>query len=76
MDNQKIPAGHAQRQVSDARLLVRRHLSDPNHVITDEEIASIRVGIAAHHPSPIENIGINKGPGGKAYRDASWESIE
>jgi hypothetical protein len=30
---------------SDTKKLVRRHLSDKDHVITDEEIASIRVGM-------------------------------
>ena len=32
---------------SDAERLVHKHLADPNHVITDEELASIRVGVVA-----------------------------
>jgi hypothetical protein len=36
---------------SDTKKLVRRHLSDKDHVITDEEIASIRVGMIP----PLEN---------------------
>jgi hypothetical protein len=38
---------------SDTQKLVRRHLSDKDHVITDEEIASIRVGMIP----PVENEG-------------------
>ena len=30
---------------SDAKKIVRRHLEDKDHVITEEEIASIRVGM-------------------------------
>ena len=30
---------------TDTQKLVRRHLEDPNHVITDEEIRNLKVGI-------------------------------
>jgi hypothetical protein len=30
---------------SDTQRIVRRHLEDPNHVITDEDLKSIRVGM-------------------------------
>ena len=31
--------------VSDAQKLVRKHLEDPDHVITDEDMKNIRVGM-------------------------------
>lgn len=31
---------------NDADAIVHRHLADPNHVITDEELRSIRVGVS------------------------------
>ena len=34
-----------ERFESDAKKIVRRHLEDKDHVITEEEIASIRVGM-------------------------------
>ena len=34
-----------QRFESDTKKVMRRHLSDKDHVITEEEIASIRVGM-------------------------------
>jgi hypothetical protein len=36
---------------SDAEKLANKHLADPNHVITDEEMAKIRVGMT---PPPDE----------------------
>ena len=30
---------------SDTQKIVRRHLEDPNHVITEEELKNIRIGI-------------------------------
>lgn len=45
MDKQQNPASEDQHFESDVAKLVRRHLSDPNHVITDEEMASLRVGM-------------------------------
>lgn len=35
-----------ERFESDTQRLVRRHLEDPNHVITEEEIKSLRVGMS------------------------------
>lgn len=37
---------------SDAERLVHKHLADPNHVITDEELASIRVGVVSAPDEP------------------------
>ena len=34
-----------QRLETDAQRLVRKHLSSPQHVITEEELARIRVGV-------------------------------
>ena len=36
---------NAERFQSDAERLANKHLADPNHVITDEELASIRIGM-------------------------------
>ena len=44
MDKQQNPSQENLRYESDTARLVRRHLSDPNHVFTEEELASIRVG--------------------------------
>ena len=41
-------------QQSDAEKLVHRHLTDPNHVITDEEMKNIRVGMSSAPDQPTE----------------------
>ena len=46
MAKEKKPLQRIQRFESDAAKVVHRHLSDPNHVISEEEIASVRVGFA------------------------------
>ena len=45
--SQDLPHGSNNRNrfLSDAQRMVRRHLQDKNHVFTEEEIRSIRVGI-------------------------------
>lgn len=37
--------GNEERFESDTQKLVRKHLEDKNHVITDEDIANVRVGM-------------------------------
>lgn len=39
---------------SDAEKLARRHMADPSHVITDEELQSIRVGMTPPPDRPTE----------------------
>ena len=39
---------------SDTEKLAQRHLADPNHVITDEEMKSIRVGMTPPPDVPTE----------------------
>lgn len=74
MNNPDVFSANPQRVVSDARMIVRKHISDPNHIITDEEIASIRVGVAA---SGHANDQLKGGPSGSAtYANSSWEIIE
>ncbi len=55
MDEQKQQPQNTGRREgefeSDTQKLVHRHLSDPNHEITDEELAKVRVGMS---PGPDE----------------------
>lgn len=44
MDKKQNPSQENLRHESDTAKLVHRHLSDPNHVFTEDELASIRVG--------------------------------
>jgi hypothetical protein len=37
---------------TDASKLAKKHLSDPNHVITEEEMRNIRVGVASGPDAP------------------------
>lgn len=37
---------------SDAKKIADKHMADPNHVITDEELASIRVGVSGTADKP------------------------
>lgn len=46
MAKQDFPLRYDKQFESDTAKLVRLHLSDPNHVITEEEIAAVRVGFA------------------------------
>lgn len=39
---------------SDTARLVHKHLTDPNHVITDEELANIRIGMSPGADAPTE----------------------
>ncbi|HZH65618.1 MAG TPA: hypothetical protein VEY10_12065 [Flavisolibacter sp.] len=57
MDDQHNTAQKHPQYESDTKQIVRRHLSDPNHVITEEEIASIRIGrTPLLYPRPIEAL--------------------
>lgn len=51
---------NSQRFESDAQKLTNQHLADPNHVITDEDLKNVRVGMT---PPPDE-------PTKQAIRDA------
>lgn len=44
------PAG--QQPESDAKKLAAKHLADPNHIITEEEMRSIRVGVVSAPDEP------------------------
>jgi hypothetical protein len=54
MAQNQNPVQQPQPFESDTQKIVRRHLSDPNHVITDEEIASVRVGMTPPHDAPTQ----------------------
>lgn len=54
MNKQQTTLPANKRYVSDTAKLVHRHLSDPNHVISEEEIASIRVGVTPFDDSAQE----------------------
>ena len=54
MEKEQNPqAEHNKREepfASDAKKLADKHLADPNHVITDEEMRNIRVGVTPSSP--------------------------
>ena len=52
MSDQKnqLPEQNNQRFQTDAEKLTNLHLADPDHVITDEEFAKIRVGVTPPDP--------------------------
>jgi hypothetical protein len=54
MEEQQNPEQRQQRFESDTQKVVRRHLADPNHVITDEEIANVRVGMTPPPDAPTQ----------------------
>lgn len=41
-----------QRFESDARKLANKHLADPNHVITEEDLKNVQVGMSAPPDEP------------------------
>jgi hypothetical protein len=70
---------------SDTQKIVRRHLEDKNHVITEDEIRSVRVGMTP----PLDEIdnaelrsGSEEEQAGKTGADASdapltpWDAVE
>lgn len=46
MDEQKLNKAGSRQFQTDTEKLVQKHMSDPNHQFTDEELASIRVGMS------------------------------
>lgn len=61
MSKQQTTLPADKRYVSDSARLVHRHLSDPNHVISEEEIASIRVGFTPFEDSRQEILDDSNG---------------
>jgi len=51
---QQDPAQSNERFESDTQKIVRKHLSDPNHVITEEEIANVRIGMTPSADAPTQ----------------------
>lgn len=43
---QTEPSGSPLRYESDAKKIVKKHLQDKNHVITEEDIRNVRIGIS------------------------------
>jgi nitrogen regulatory protein PII-like uncharacterized protein len=44
-NQQAVPSVPSEKFETDAQKLVRRHLEDENHTITEEEIRNIKVGV-------------------------------
>ncbi|RYF86403.1 MAG: hypothetical protein EON98_03785 [Chitinophagaceae bacterium] len=63
------PSESNKRFESDTEKLVNKHLSDPNHVITDEELQSLRVGMV-----PPLDTSANETPYGEADNTADLDS--
>lgn len=71
-----------ERFESDAHKIVRRHLQDKNHVITEEELRNVRVGMTPP-PEEIDNVGYqgeeerpreNTDPAGTPL--TPWDAVE
>lgn len=54
MNKQQNPAQQNNRFESDTQKLVRQHMEDPNHQITEEEIASVRIGMTPPIDAPTQ----------------------
>jgi hypothetical protein len=54
MSRKHNPAPQRKRFESDTEKIIHRHLSDPNHVITEEEIASVRIGMTPPPDAPTQ----------------------
>lgn len=57
MENQQHPKQNDttnQRFESDTQKLVHRHMADPNHVISDEELRNVRVGMSPPPDEPTQ----------------------
>lgn len=56
INNQQQEQGENQHQKfeTDTERLVREHLADPNHVITDEDLRKVRVGMSAPPDGPTQ----------------------
>lgn len=46
----QLPNQNGERFQTDAQKLAARHLADPDHVITDEDLANIKVGVTPPDP--------------------------
>lgn len=53
-DPQNRDNGAAEPFASDAKKLADQHMADPNHVITEEDMRNIRVGISATPDAPTQ----------------------
>jgi hypothetical protein len=62
-----------ERFESDTQKLVRRHLEDEDHVITEEEIRNVRVGMSPPPDEPTEEA-IQESEGKAADRKTADES--
>lgn len=49
---EKQTASSGKTHESDAKKLADKHMADPHHVITDEELASIRIGVSGAADEP------------------------
>lgn len=56
---------------SDAEKIVHKHLADPNHKITDEELAGIRVGVVSEADEPTKQA---VGESGERIADAKADN--
>ena len=75
MANQEnqIPNQNNERFQSDAEKLANKHLADPDHVITDEEFASIRVGVTPAIPDEPTRQAIDDGEDRIADKESNDE---
>jgi hypothetical protein len=89
MNQEQKPEQKNHRFESDTKKLIRRHLSDPTHVITEEDIAGVRIGmIPESYPRRVEALrspeeqGAERKPDRKddshhhPERNMPWEAIE
>lgn len=61
---------------SDAKKIVDRHMADPNHVISEEEMRSIRVGVDALNPDETTEQAIEEAEADKKIADSKADSEE
>ena len=52
--NQQPQSERPERFESDTQKLMRKHMADPNHKITDEELAGVRVGMSPGADEPTQ----------------------
>ena len=50
--NESLNDQDTERFQSDAEKLTNKHLADPDHVITDEEFAAVRIGMTPQPDAP------------------------
>ena len=72
-NQQALPEDNSpERFESDAKKLADRHMADPNHVITEEDLRNIRVGMAPPPDEPTQQA-IADGSDRIADREANSE---